>query len=127
MKKIDWGNILLTIKEKAALKTMPDVCAQYISLRYAGDSDKVLNLSLSNEIIIGRDKSCHIIIDDKSISRRHCKIYFNEAVMIENLSKTNVTLVNDNFIDDPVEIIIGDEIKIGLATLVVDSIQGDIL
>ena len=93
-----------------------------IRLRYASDENKVLSLNLSDEIIIGRERNCHIIFDDKSISRRHCRIYFTGAVMIENLSKTNGTLVNDNVIDTPVEIIIGDEIKIGLATLVVDSL-----
>ena len=52
---------------------------------------------VQQSVIIGRDKSCDIVLDDALVSRRHAKlIRDDEKYYIEDLNSTNGTYVNNN-------------------------------
>lgn len=52
---------------------------------------------------IGREKSCEIFIDDKSVSRRHARIVYDGSnFLIEDLNSKNGVLVNDEKIQSVV-------------------------
>ena len=95
--------------------------------------NKVATLTIKNKsfrfektIIIGRDKSCNIVINDPLVSRRHAKITVIEGkkFYIEDLNSTNGTYVNNNPILKGKKILLkkNDKIKMGSTTLVFNFI-----
>ena len=97
----------------------------FIKLRNADDTGLVWDKSLMADVKIGRDESCHINLTDKSVSRSQCRIYFNGITMIENLSKTNMTKLNSRLLNLPAALNIGDTLKCGRVSLIVDSIYNN--
>ena len=93
-----------------------------ISISNADNCEQAWDVVLMPDVIIGRDDTCHIQLFDKSISRQHCRIFYNGATMIENLSKTNVAKLNGIVLSTPTGLEEGDRIECGRATLMVDSI-----
>lgn len=73
-----------------------------------------LNLEEKTEWIIGRDPDqCNFVLEDNTVSRKHCKIYnTEEGYVIKNLSTTNPTEVNDERIDESF-LNENDKVKIG--------------
>jgi len=70
------------------------------------------------ETIIGRDRSCDVILFDKKCSRRHCRIIKKgRYYSIEDLGSRNGTFVNRKRITKPRSIREGDRIHIGSTTL----------
>jgi len=65
--------------------------------------------------IIGRGKSCDIVIDDFYLSARHVKLWAeNDEWCIEDLKSTNGTYINEIKIDsEPLILDNGDKIRIG--------------
>jgi hypothetical protein len=64
------------------------------------------------EIYIGRDSTCEIIINDKTVSRKHLRIYrANELWMVEDMSK-NGTHLNDVLLKSPEVLQDGDVITV---------------
>lgn len=62
-----------------------------IELSYQGKSYPVVT-----KILIGRDKSCGIHVDDKLVSRFHAEIQkIKDAYFITDLNSTNGTFVNN--------------------------------
>ena len=96
-----------------------------IRLRKIDDPDKVWEVQLSEPIMVGRDETCQICIDEGSVSRQQCVLYMADdgTAMIENKSKSNVTQVNKVKLDNPQSLNEGDQIKCGRIVLVIDSIQ----
>lgn len=71
--------------------------------------------NINNEIRIGRDPECEIMIPDRQISRIHAQItYSKDGVAIEDLSSKNGTYVNGELIESPVILQEGDIIQIAL-------------
>lgn len=68
-------------------------------------------------IDIGRDNQCEVVLNDPSISRRHCRLYKHQddgGWRIEDLQSTNGTFVNGRRItDEPKLLALGDEIRCG--------------
>ncbi len=74
-----------------------------------------LNLTKNDEWIIGRDpNTASFVIEDDTVSRRHAH-FFNESegIYLENLSRVNPTLINDERIHGKVLLKPGDKIQIG--------------
>lgn len=92
-----------------------------VILRDAADSIRTFEVQLSLDgTIIGRSSDfSNIVIDyDKSISRKHCRIFLkNGRVYIEDLSSGNKTYLNDIEVSSPTVINNSDEIKIGRTKL----------
>jgi len=68
------------------------------------------------EITLGRDDICDIVIPERQISRKHLKIISTENVFfIEDLNSRNGTWINGQRIQGTHEIFDGDEIHVALA------------
>jgi diguanylate cyclase (GGDEF)-like protein len=69
-------------------------------------------------MIIGRSPQCEVQIDQESISRNHCRIYFeNDGFLVRDLGSTNGTYVNDNLVEDAGRLRHGDQLKVGRTIL----------
>lgn len=78
---------------------------------------KAFALGDSTEVIIGRDDSCDVRIQARTISREHCAIEADgDGLMLRDLGSTGGTFLGDDRIDT-VKIHDGMEIKIGPAVL----------
>ena len=78
---------------------------------YLGQS---LDLTLSLELVVGRDPDCGLPFGDGSVSRRHSRIFLaNGAVYIEDLGSQNGTFVNGTRLDLARLLRSGDEIRAG--------------
>lgn len=93
-----------------------DAANSVIVLRDIMSTDHTFEASLLSDIIIGRSSELSsLVIDyDKSVSKRHCKIFAKGSeVYIEDLGSANKTFVNDVQITSSHVIRNADEIKIG--------------
>lgn len=73
-------------------------------------------ISIVKKIVIGRDKSCDVTIDDVLVSRNHAVIQkIKNAYFIHDLESTNGTYVNNKKVPDGkyVKLKKTDKIKIG--------------
>ncbi|HWT73102.1 MAG TPA: FHA domain-containing protein [Mobilitalea sp.] len=69
---------------------------------------------LSDELIIGREKDCDIILKNKDVSKRNSRIYVRDNVIyMEDLNSTNGTAINNMKIFAPNKLRSGDVISIG--------------
>ena len=93
-----------------------------IRLRNTSTADQMWDFALSEGILIGRDTSCQVCLDEASVSRQQCRLFADNTPMIENLSKSNITQLNGKKLKSPAIIKVGDKIKCGRITLVVDSL-----
>lgn len=71
-----------------------------------------------NELLVGRDESCDLVLDDPTCSRRHFRIHSPraESYVIEDLGSRNGTLVNGEEASTH-ELRHGDEIRVGQCSL----------
>ncbi len=71
---------------------------------------------LKDDVIIGRDDSCNVIIQDRQVSRYHARfITLPQGVQLEDLGSKNGTHVNGQPIVEPVTLQDGDVIQVALA------------
>jgi pSer/pThr/pTyr-binding forkhead associated (FHA) protein len=69
---------------------------------------------LEEEIFLGRDEECAIIIKDTFASHRHARIFLEEnTLFLEDLTSTNGTFVNGEKIEKPCLLRQSDRIQIG--------------
>lgn len=68
---------------------------------------------------VGRDASvARIVVPDAQISKIHAKLFIEQgAVMVSDENSSNGTFVNGEKISFPVELLTGDEVRIGETTL----------
>jgi transcriptional regulator with GAF, ATPase, and Fis domain len=72
-----------------------------------------------DQINIGRGAGCELILKDPSVSREHCRIQRSgEVLELVHLSRKSPTLLNGLPISDKVIIRPGDEITVGVITLI---------
>lgn len=70
--------------------------------------------ALTDDVSVGRAAGCSILIDDTYASQQHARIYSEaESFYVEDLGSTNGTYVNGRKISYPLELRVGDRIKIG--------------
>jgi len=85
--------------------------------------DKVLSnhmITPDSEMIIGRDFSCHVVIDHPSISARHARVKQDDkGLFLTDLGSTNGTFVNDDKVVD-CQLAHQDWIHVGKHILMVD-------
>lgn len=71
---------------------------------------------IKDDMLIGRDESCDIIIPDRQVSRQHARLYSTpEGTKIEDLASKNGTHCNGQAISEAVFLQDGDLIQIALA------------
>jgi pSer/pThr/pTyr-binding forkhead associated (FHA) protein len=65
-------------------------------------------------LVLGRDESADIRVDDKKVSRRHAGFRFEDgAVWVEDLGSSNNVFVNDQRIERRTKISDTDEVRVG--------------
>ena len=65
------------------------------------DSSKTVDVSLVDEVLIGRNENCNIIFQNKRVSGSHAKIYkLGLEYHIADINSTNGTYVNNKKIHD---------------------------
>lgn len=70
---------------------------------------------IDNQLVIGRDASCELVIVDRQVSRYHARIERTpEGVVLEDLGSKNGTFCNGDRIEDPVLLKDGDLIQVAL-------------
>ena len=70
------------------------------------------------EYIIGRDATCHIVVDADQISRHHARLTFSSfELVIEDLSSSNGVFIDGVEVQLPTRIRLGQEVQIGSARL----------
>ncbi len=71
-------------------------------------------LYLSEELYIGRDKTCAIRLRNRDVSKKNSRIYVRDFVVyLEDLNSTNGTMINNMKIFSPNKLRSGDVITIG--------------
>lgn len=68
----------------------------------------------TQEVIIGRDPGCDLLISNDTVSARHAKLSFHHKQWwIEDLRSTNGTYLNDEPVQTATVIISGDDFRLG--------------
>ena len=85
-----------------------------ISGKHAGNT-----LSLPDrDIVIGRDKSCQILLASQDISRRHCLLRPSvNGLFVTDLGSRNGTFVNEQRIEEETLLQPGDVLRLGPLSL----------
>lgn len=101
------ATVILTENESSVTKIV-------IKLTDTNNPSKIYRYAINDGIVIGRNSSeAMIAVDDKYVSRQHCRIYERDGkAYIENLSTQNHTYVNDKAVDTGM-LANGDVIRIG--------------
>ena len=99
--------------------------SQYtIKISHVSNPSKAWTLVVVKDLIIGRSDRCQIRLDDKSVSREHCKITVQGiGIAIVHVGSTNKTFLNGSNVPHTSPLQSGDIIKIGRESLRVDYIQ----
>lgn len=91
-------------------------------LEYQGHN---IELRLGN-ILVGRSSTCHLVLDDGLVSRRHAQFIVGpNVVKIEDFGSVNGILVNSQRITGTATLRAGDRIQIGKQELVLRAAQRD--
>ncbi len=71
-----------------------------------------------NDILIGRNADCHLVLDDDFSSGHHARIFpAQNGWGVEDLGSTNGTFVNGQRIAEPVQFEPGAQLRIGRTTI----------
>ena len=77
-------------------------------------------------IIVGRDESADVLIDNPSVSRRHAEIRLaDEGWVVEDLGSSNGTFLRGSKIDGAASIGLGDEIGFGKFSIIFGKALGE--
>jgi pSer/pThr/pTyr-binding forkhead associated (FHA) protein len=78
------------------------------------------------ELVIGRDQTCDLILDDKTVSAEHAHLtYHHGNWWVEDLHSKNGTLINLELLTTPAVLTSGDELQLGQVMLRIE-ISGNI-
>ncbi len=71
--------------------------------------------SIAEEMIIGRDATCTVVVTDRQVSRYHARITLKEgSALLEDLGSKNGTYLNGDIISEPLILQDGDVIQVAL-------------
>jgi pSer/pThr/pTyr-binding forkhead associated (FHA) protein len=92
---------------------------------HAADDDECQLLALdwaggTRELLIGRHRSCDVVLSSDAVSRRHARIFFRDGGWIlQDLESTNGTMVNGVRVGR-CRLAPGDRIRLGTEELAID-------
>jgi pSer/pThr/pTyr-binding forkhead associated (FHA) protein len=79
---------------------------------------------ITQPVVIGRDATADLVIDDTQASRRHARIEPSaHGAIVEDLGSTNGTFVNDNELHGRAEVGPNDELIVGVTVLQIRTPQ----
>lgn len=101
------------VNEKHHIKNEEGKKALFIAVSDNG-AERSIDVFISDEVYIGRSLDCEISFDDDEMSRRHCRITYQDGMLyIEDLASTNGTILNGVPIKTPMLISVDDVIEAG--------------
>ncbi len=75
-----------------------------------------------NDMVIGRDSSADISLNDQTVSREHCRIRTEkDRILLEDLNSSNNTYLNGKIVRSCTTLSLNDEILIGETVLSVSD------
>lgn len=84
----------------------------HLKVLKGADTGRIVPLE-GDRTIFGRHPSCHILLDDGSISRQHAQIVESHgAFFIEDLRSRNGTFVNEKQVQKPLQLMNGDIVRL---------------
>ena len=90
---------------------------------YNGHS-RVLERAISTNLVIGRGKECNIMLEDRTVSRKHCKLTLEGSdLYLEDMGSRSGSFVNQQPAINRVPLRNGDTIHLGMTTLSVSIKQ----
>ena len=95
-------------------------------LQDVNDSARRIEAVLLGRILVGRDAyQCHIVLrNDSTVARKQCEIYLLDSqIMIRNLSTTNITMVNNQQVNEDCILDSGSVITMGKVKLRVEVLS----
>ena len=97
----------------------PETKETTIIIQDIRNREKRFEVTLEDEIIIGRTKDCQVSLDyDSSVSQKQCMIIKKSGkIYVINLGKTNPTFVNNNKIEQECLLKDGDYLGFGRVDL----------
>ena len=73
---------------------------------------------ITQPVVIGRDETADLVIDDTQASRRHARIEpTGNGAIVEDMNSTNGTFINDNELHGKAELGPEDDLLIGVTVL----------
>ena len=87
----------MILEEKHSKKALDSLKIEVSIVRANGKAETIVfEPKKGHEFLIGRDKHCHVIADDKSVSTRHAQLFFteNRSWKLKDLGSTNGTFLN---------------------------------
>lgn len=84
----------------------------------SSDGARPKTYGIEDELIIGRDRKCHVVITDTYASQFHARVFRrDDAVFIEDMGSTNGTQLNRRKVSSPMPVNRGDTARIGKTQL----------
>jgi len=86
--------------------------------------NRCLTFAIDRTVTIGRSRKNEICIKDKTLSRKHLQIYFENGIYYaKDLGSRNGSFLNGISIKSPAKLTNGDKIQIGKNTIIFTSPQ----
>lgn len=82
------------IPAAAGRVSRPSAAVVELHISRRGAPHQVVSLANKQRVLIGRDSSCDIPLDDRRVSRNHCEIYWDDdQAMVRDLGSNNGTFL----------------------------------
>jgi pSer/pThr/pTyr-binding forkhead associated (FHA) protein len=80
----------------------------------------------SPELVVGRNKSCDLVLDEKTVSGEHARISYHHANWwVEDLLSRNGTFLNQELLATQTVLTSGDELQVGQVALKIQIGEND--
>lgn len=100
----------------ATIKTKPGKPPERVTLLQPDGKAKTFDIG--DELMIGRDAKCQVILEDTYASQIHARIFTkDDGVFIEDMGSTNGTYLNRKKVTSPLSVSRGDRVRIGKTEL----------
>ena len=75
-------------------------------------------LVLDGPVVVGRATDCQLWLDDRRMSRRHCRLErVDGRWFVEDLGSTNGTFVGDQRVEAPTQLATGTPVRVGQSVI----------
>ena len=90
-----------------------------LNLEVIEGPDAGKQIAVDRPIVIGRDPTADLVLDDGEVSGQHARITPSPdgSATVEDLESTNGTFVNQNELEGPAHLDAGDELLVGVSVL----------
>lgn len=124
---LGWALILLLREMKDRGLQLAARKPQPLLLAVQTDTGKTARRAFTqNQITLGRDPSCELILEDDAISAHHARLSFHHGQWwAEDLGSTNGTRLNQSALNVPTVLTSGDQIECGRIAIIVSIGAGN--